>query len=133
MRNFRFASLVCCMLAALFIGSQVPVDVTSAQEKKAEKTAKKAPRKPRGRLPNYYGQVGLSGEQREKIYAVQATYAKEIGALRKQIAELESKRDSEVKAVLTEEQQKKVDELVEAAKKRAEERRKKRSSTKSSS
>jgi len=88
-------------------------------------------KKPRGRLPNYYGKVGVSEEQREKIYAIQAMYRPKIEALEKQIAELKAKEDAEVEAVLTPEQKKKVEESRAAAAKKRAERRKKRKKKKS--
>lgn len=131
MKNVRFTSLVCVALAALFLGSQAPVSSTSAQDdakaKPAAKADKKAPKKAKGRVPSYFAQVGLSGEQREKIYSVQGEYNGKIGELKKQIAELTSKRDAEVEAVLTETQKKQLDDLRAAAKKKADERKKKKS------
>ena len=113
---------------ALALGSQISIDTTIGQEKAAEKekaAPAKVAKKPSGRLPQYYGQVGISSEQRQKIYDVQASYGKQIGELQKQIDALTTKRDGEVAAVLTSEQKKKLDELLAAAKKRAEERRSK--------
>lgn len=82
--------------------------VAFLQKKKSEKTP--AP-KFRPRLPNYYGQVGISREQRQKIYAIQRQYHEKIAPLRAQLEALEEQRDKEVAAVLTEEQLKKVEEL----------------------
>lgn len=126
--NQRFASMIAVAGIALGLGSQISIDSTIGQEKSAEK-GKAAPakvaKKPRGRLPQYYGQVGISSEQRQKIYDVQAVYVKQIAELQKQIDALVKKRDGEVAAVLTSEQKEKLDELLAAAKKRAEERRSK--------
>lgn len=126
MKNVRFSSLVCVALAALFLGSQAPTAPSAAQDEKkpaAAKAEKKAPKKARRAVPAYFGQVGLSGEQKEKIYAVQADYNGKIGDLKKQIAELTKKRNTEVEAVLTPDQKKQVDELRAAAKKKADERK----------
>jgi hypothetical protein len=124
--NSRFASMVVVALFAFALGSQASVDFTVGQEKAAEKekaAPPKAAKKPRGRLPAYYAQIGLSTEQRDEIYAVQATYRKPIEDLHKQIEALQKKQDAEVVAVLKPEQKEKLDELLAAAKKRAEERR----------
>ena len=119
------AGMVLATLAGLMIGSQAPVDFSLAQEKaEAPKPKKKSYR----RLPNYYGQVGLSGAQKDQIYDVLQAAGEKVEELQTQIETVQKKRDDDVRAVLTPEQQKKVDELVAAAKKRAEERRKKRSS-----
>ena len=129
MKNVRFTSLVCVALAALFLGSQLPVSSTVAQDDAKPKSAataeKKAPKKAKGRVPPYFAQVGLSGEQREKIYTVQNEYGGKIDELEKQIADLTAKRDSEVEAVLTDAQKKQLAELRAAAKKKADDRKKK--------
>jgi peptidoglycan hydrolase CwlO-like protein len=92
--NSRFASMVVVALFAFAIGSQVSVDFTVGQEKAAEheKAAPvKVAKKPRGRLPAYYAQIGLSTEQRDHIYKVQSTYRKQIDELQKQIDALKKK------------------------------------------
>lgn len=125
--------LVAVALVAMFIGSQVSTDDTRAQDdaKPAVKAeAKKTPKKPRGRLPNYYSKV-VTSEQREEIYKLQATYNAQIEELQKQIVDVTKKRDEEVRGVLSPEQQKQVDELTAAAKKAADERRKSKASAKS--
>ncbi len=120
------ATLILAAFAGLAIGTQGALDLSLAQEK--TDAAKPAARNSFRRLPNYYGQVGLSGAQRDEIYKIQETAGEQITALQAQIDTLEKKRDDDVRAVLTDEQKKKVDELVAAAKKRAEDRRKKKSS-----
>jgi hypothetical protein len=114
-------TLVVVALAGLSVVTQDPGNLLTAQD--AEKPA--AAKKPRGRLPAYYAQIGLSNVQRDKIYGVQGTYGTEIESLQKQIAAIEEKRDAEIVAVLTPEQKKTLEDLVAAAKKRSEERRKK--------
>jgi Spy/CpxP family protein refolding chaperone len=118
------ATLILAALVGLAIGTQGALDVSHAQEKTdaAKPVEKKSSFR---RLPNYFGQVGLSGAQKDEIYKIQETAGEQIESLRAQIETLEKKRDDDVRAVLTDEQRKKVDELVAAAKKRAEDRRKK--------
>ena len=128
--NQRFASMIAVAGITLALGSQISVESTVRQEKAATKAGEKAApakvaKKPRGRLPAYYAQVGLSSKQRDGIYAVQAVYGKQIDELQKQIDALKEKEDAEVVAVLTPEQKTKLDELLAAAKKAADERRSK--------
>ena len=118
------ATLILAALAGLAIGTQGAVDVTVAQEK--GDSAKPASRRSYRRLPNYYGQVGLSGTQKDEIYKIQTAAGEQIATLQTQIETLEKKRNDDVRAVLTDEQKSKVDELVAAAKKRAEDRRNKK-------
>ena len=65
----RFASMVAVALLAYGLGTQTPVEPTIGQEKAAAAEKAETPKtrkKPRGRLPIYFGQVGLSEEQRTK-------------------------------------------------------------------
>lgn len=91
----------------------------AAAKAKAEPKARK---KPRGRLPRYYGNV-VTRKQREEIYAIQKRYQAQIDELRKQLSELVRKRDEEVAGVLTAEQRAEVEKLREAAAKRRRARR----------
>ena len=103
-------------------GSKAAAKASSAkQDAKTQKQKKKSKR----RLPNYYAQVGLSGEQREKIYGLQMKYRTQLEELEKQIAVLKTKRDTEIHAVLTDSQKRRLAELLDAAKKKRESRKKK--------
>ena len=62
-------------------------------------------------MPNHFGQVGLTPEQRESIYKIRKAHYEKLEALRAQIAELESKSMSECEAVLTETQRKLLENL----------------------
>ena len=74
-----------------------------------------ARKKPSGRLPRYFGKLGVSDEQRTKIYELQAKYAEQIEALEKELAALKDKRDGEIAGVLTAGQKTRLTELREAA------------------
>lgn len=74
-----------------------------------------AVKKARGRLPRYYGKVGLSKQQRERIYAIQATYRLKTEALMKQLKELQDRQGRDVRGCLTPLQQDRLDEVVEMA------------------
>ena len=71
------------------------------------------PKKPRGRLPAYYGRV-VDAQQRERIYEIQARFNEQIEKLKEQLEELVEQRDSEVEEVLTDEQRDEVDALKRA-------------------
>ena len=87
--SLRAVSLASVAALAFVIGTQSPVMQSIAQEKSAETKAEK---KAEGRVPAYYAQVGLSKDQKDKIYSLQAKYTEQITALQKQIAELEAKQ-----------------------------------------
>jgi Spy/CpxP family protein refolding chaperone len=55
-------------------------------------------------LPQSWGKLGLSEDQKKKIYAVQDEYGGKIADLRKQIDDLTKKEREEMAAVLTDEQ-----------------------------
>lgn len=116
-----FGWLVAAVLAGYGVATMTPMPVTSAQEKPATEAKEK---KPSGRLPAYYAQIGLSTEQKEKIYAAQAKYGAQIEDLEKQIAALQEKRDGDITAVLTEDQKKQLDSLKAAAKEKSASRKK---------
>ena len=77
----------------------------------------------KGRLPNYYGQVGISEEQRQNVYRIQSEYEERIEKLLDELEELRADRDAEVAGVLTDEQQAEVDRLRKAARDRRAARR----------
>lgn len=70
------------------------------------------------RLPRYYGKLGLSDTQREKIYGIQSKYDADLDKLEKQLAELKNKQDADCRKILTADQKKQLTELVDATKAR---------------
>lgn len=97
--------------------------VQVAQKDKAEKSEAKKPR-----LPNNFGKLNLSDDQRSRVLDTLTEYNDQIDALEEQIQELRTKRDAEVRAVLNDKQR---DTLAgiegEAKKKRAEKSKAKKS------
>ena len=88
------------------------------------KPASPAAAKSGARLPNNYGQLGLTPEQRQRIYALQADYGKKIEELEAQLAALREKRDQECEAVLTAEQKQRLAEILKEREQRKAERAK---------
>lgn len=89
----------------------------SEAKKDEKKEAKKeVPPIAKPRLPNFYGQVGLSDEQKDKVEGIQKKYEPQIADLRAKIKELQGKLDTEAKSVLTADQKKKLEELVALSK-----------------
>ena len=75
----------------------------------------------RGRLPNHFGKLGISLEQRNRIYKLQASYREQIADLNRQIAMLRSEETREVEGVLSDDQRLELKRHQdEAAEKRAE-------------
>src|SRR3954467_14060449 len=71
-----------------------------AQEPKA-KSKPAAKGDPSRRVPDYFGQIGLTEEQRESIYKIQGKHQARIDELEKEIDDLRAKSLGECEAVLT--------------------------------
>jgi hypothetical protein len=68
------------------------------------------------RVPPYFAKVGLTPEQRERIYAVRGKHQQEIDALKARIDELEATELSECESILLEPQKKMLMDLRASAK-----------------
>ena len=103
------------LAAGLFLFSvALPSDTTgqSAPDPPASKSEKS---KPRGRLPNHFGKIGVTEEQRHTIYGIQADYNAQIDELLAQVEILRGERDKTIEEVLTPAQRDLLTELREAA------------------
>ena len=105
---------VCAL--ALFVGMMILSGGLDGQEAKKDepKTVKKdePTTKVKGTLPKNYAKLGLSDDQKQSIYKIQAKYDEEIEKLDAKIKELRATRDKEVKAVLTPDQKKRLEEIL---------------------
>jgi hypothetical protein len=81
------------------LGAQEP-KVTPSETKTKPALSKRA-FDPSRRVPVYFGQLGLTDEQRETVYKIQAKHYPKIEALEKQIAEIRSQNLSECEGILT--------------------------------
>ena len=75
------------------------------------KEAKIEPRPNRGQLPRNWGQIGLTADQKEKVYTLQAKYNLEIEKLQATIKDLKAKLSKERLELLTDEQKKALEEI----------------------
>ena len=124
MYNAKLTKLLSTAVAAVILFAGIASihsqdDEAKGAKRKSKKAAAgdtKSDKKSANRLPVYFGKIGLTDEQREKIYAVQAKSSEQIDALKKQLQDLEQKRDDEIQAVLTAEQKTKLAELQSEAK-----------------
>lgn len=90
-----------------------------AQEPKGAKQPDPAPARAQGnghRVPPYFGQLGLTPEQREKIYKIQDDSQSKVDALQRQIDEVKARALADSEAVLTPEQRKLLEHRREASK-----------------
>ena len=101
------STLVALLLTALWtvpaIAQETPPQGAAEQPPAAAATDANAAKKPKGRLPAYYGKV-VTDKQREQIYEIQGKFMEQIVKLQEQLTALAAKRDAEVEQVLTDEQ-----------------------------
>ncbi len=106
------AGLRCSLFVVLMAGS-----LLVAQDKKPD--AKAPSKKVVNRLPNNFGKLGLTDEQKAKILEIQAANDPKIAELNAQLKALKDKETADVEAVLTADQQKQLADIKAAAKKKS--------------
>ncbi len=98
-------------LALLIAAGSLPLLAQDPKADDAKPAAAARKADPSRRVPNHFGQVGLTPEQRESIYKIRKAHAEKLEALRAEITEIEAKSMSECEAVLTETQRKLLENL----------------------
>src|SRR5581483_7887355 len=68
--------------------------------------------KVKGVLPANWGKLGLTDEQKQKVYKVQSEYRDKIAELEKQVKDLKEKERTEMEKVLTDEQKKRLKDIL---------------------
>jgi hypothetical protein len=58
----------------------------------------------KGKLPKNYSKLGLTDEQKQKIFTIEADFGTKIDGLRKQIKTLQAQQKGELEKVLTDDQ-----------------------------
>src|SRR5262245_58151601 len=94
------AALTMILSSDLPLGAQEPRGGSQADSPTKTKTYKKAFDRST-RVPMYFGQLGLTEDQRASIYKVQGMHMPKIEALEKQIEEIRGQMMKECEAVLT--------------------------------
>lgn len=97
---------------ALLVGVVVLSGGVVGQDAKKETKKADPPTKVKGTLPPNWGKIGLTNDQKQEIYKIQAKYKAEIDALEAKIKGLKGTRDMEMKAVLNPDQKKKLAEVL---------------------
>ncbi|HBN75975.1 MAG TPA: hypothetical protein DD473_09175 [Planctomycetaceae bacterium] len=92
--------------------------ISSAPAQKMKSAAAPTTARSKNRLPNYYGQIGLSDEQRTKIYGIQAEFRTKSEELIRQLEDMRTEETLEIQSVLTPEQRTELNDLVTAARKK---------------
>lgn len=108
------------LVAIPVAAQQAPSSTTSP---KPEASATKATSNTQRRVPPYFGQIGLSQEQKDSIYQVVAKHQSRIEELKKELAEANTKMVEECESLLDDAQKKSLEgrrrSAAEAAKARA--------------
>jgi Spy/CpxP family protein refolding chaperone len=114
--------------ALTIVAGGLPLSAQESGKAKPEVKARTAKRAydPSRRVPNHFGQLGLTEEQREAIYGIQAKHQEKIDELERQLDELRAQSLHECEGVLTATQKK----SLADRRARASEARAKRGSTK---
>lgn len=73
---------------------------------------KKDPPKVKGQLPQNWGKLDLSVDQKQAIYKVQAKYKEDIAKLQEKIKEMQAEERREMVKLLTDDQKKKLSEIA---------------------
>jgi hypothetical protein len=109
----RLAAVLASAAAMMLLSGSLPLiaqEGGNAQvQAKTKKTGKRA-FDPTRRVPDYFGQLGLSDAQKESIYKIRATHQPKIDALEKQLDELRGQMIKECETVLTDAQKKLLEE-----------------------
>lgn len=82
------------------------------EPKQKPKDPPKVEPKAKGQLPMNWGQLGLSAEQKDKVYKLQAKYNADIDKLETEIKELKAKLAKERLDILTADQKKNLEEII---------------------
>ncbi len=83
----------------------------SAPPGKSDSAKDESKGKVTGRLPANYGRLGLSDDQKQQIYRIQAKYAAKLEELEKEIEKAKVQRIAECLKVLTKIQKERLEEL----------------------
>ncbi len=79
-----------------------------------DKKPDEQPSKLKGKLPAHFKKLGLSDQQTQQIFKIEADYANKIDALKKQLADMAKAEKQEEVNVLTDEQKTHLKELLTA-------------------
>ena len=82
--------------------TEKPASTTPVVKKKSDQSRK---------VPDNFGKIGLSNEQRESIYKVRQSHQEKIASLKKQIDDIQAKEMAECEALLTDTQKKLLENL----------------------
>jgi len=102
-RTVRFGVLAASAVAVMMAGT-FPLRAQEARpspkEEPAGRPAVKRSSEPSRRVPPFFGQLGLTPEQREEIYTIRRKHQDKIDALTRQLAGIQAEMLTECESVL---------------------------------
>jgi len=81
--------------------ADAPASTATDSSTTTKPTGKTAPPDVTHRVPSGYAKLGLTDQQKEKLYKIQAEYSTKIQNLEKQVSDLRDRRQEEFESVLT--------------------------------
>jgi len=81
--------------------ADAPASTPTNSSATTKPTGKTAPPDVTHRVPSGYSKLGLTDQQKEKLYKIQAEYSTKIQNLEKQVSDLRDRRQEEFESVLT--------------------------------
>lgn len=102
MRLSRISASMLSFATVILVSTLPLVAQESPRAKRSEKSDGAASKQDSSRrVPRYFGQIGLTPDQRDSIYAIQAKHQPKIDALEKQLAALQGQVLTECEGVLS--------------------------------
>jgi hypothetical protein len=102
-------------VAIVMVMGQVPLVAQEGGAPAPTDSTKTRTYDPARRVPRYFGQVGLTPEQKESIYKIVAKHQQKIEALQKQLADEKAAAIKECEGVLNDQQKQMLDVRRKAA------------------
>lgn len=109
MRYVRLPALIACLFT---VAGALPGQDAAAKKTEAKESTKKDTPKAKGYLPQNWTKLGLTDEQRQKVYQIQGKYNEEIDKLELQIKSLKDRMAKERLDVLTGEQKNRLEDIL---------------------
>ncbi len=81
--------------------ADAPASTPTDSSATAKPTGKTAPPDVTRRVPSGYAKLGLTDQQKEKLYSIRAEYHTKIQNLEKQVSDLRDRQEKEFESVLT--------------------------------
>jgi hypothetical protein len=99
----RFMTVAVSATALMVLCGGLPLIAQESSASKTESKTKTIKRTsdPSRRVPRYFGQLGLTADQKESIYQIQGKHMPKIEALEKQIEDLRAQMILDCEATLT--------------------------------